>query len=159
MIVRPLRADDAEAVAELARGLGRATEGAGEITAEAVRRDFLDPAFGLACHVAEIDGVVVGYATHHAAYEGAFAARGRYLADLFVVPEARRKGVAQALIRAVARSARDEGGSFLWWVEMAGSPAAAALYEGVADISAPVTSYASTCAAFAALLSEDGEAD
>jgi len=62
------------------------------------------------------EGELYGYALFHDSYEPAYAARGVYLADLFVKDEARGAGLGKQLIAAVAKDARDRGRSFLWLV-------------------------------------------
>jgi GNAT superfamily N-acetyltransferase len=52
--------------------------------------------------VAEVEGVVVGYAFFALGYSTDVAARSMWLHDLFVAPAARRCGVGSALMAAVA---------------------------------------------------------
>lgn len=140
---------DADAVAELCNGLARHTGEAGDkMTGQRVVADFLAPGSGLDLFVADRAGDVVGYALYNVAYETAFAAKGLYLSDLFVAPEARRLGIATALIAAVADMARQRGGEFVWWVEKNDSPAAKTLYARLANLSVPVTAFAATDASF-----------
>ena len=127
--VRDAGPGDAAALAEMANALARITaRRAGAMTAETVRRDLLR-APGLGCLVAETRGAVAGYALYTPAYETAFAARGLYLSDLFVRPEARRRGLARALLAETARRAEAEGGRFVWWVADPGDAGAHAFYD------------------------------
>ncbi len=127
--VRPARAEDAEAVAEMAAALAEITAGRrGPITAADVCADLLERD-GLGLLVAEVDGAVVGYALWTVAYESAFAARGLYLSDLFVRPEARRHGAARALVRAVAQLSTETGGLYVWLVAAPDNDTANAFYD------------------------------
>lgn len=149
VVVRRGTAADADAIARFANLLARlTTDVEGEMTAEAVIEDFFDPTLGLVCDVAEIDGRVAGYSMHHVAYETAFAARGRYLSDIYVDDWARRRGVAMALIRSLARETRDEGGGFIWWMAKETGAGAKGLYARIADITDPVVAHAATGDAF-----------
>ena len=61
------------------------------------------------------DGRPVGYALFYPSYDTEHAARGLYLQDLYVVPEARRQGIGRALMAAVARACQADGGCYLFW--------------------------------------------
>ena len=153
--IRPARDGDAAFLADLCN-LFNAPINGGEapMTAERVRCDWLAPGpFGVL--VAVLDGRSVGYALHGPAYESAFAARGRFLNDLAVAPGARRRGVGRALIARLARLTRDEGGSFLWWVNSDALPDGLGLYRGLADVEDRINAFAVTRAGFAALADED----
>ena len=151
---------DAGAVARLCNLVGeRVTGGPSAMTAEAVRRDVLSPETELRTLVAELDGAVVGVALHLFAYETAFAARGRFLQDLAVAPEARRRGVATALIAALARLTREEGGSFLWWTNSETMAEGRALYRRLCDVEAAPASFAVTRGTFERLADLGAPAD
>jgi GNAT superfamily N-acetyltransferase len=114
--VRPATADDADAVVRLARGLSMTDGGRpSRLTAEAYRRDGFgdNPAFHAL--VAVIDDAIVGYALFFPGYDTDRAARGVYLADLYVDRPWRRQGVGRALMKGVARACRDAGGTWMFW--------------------------------------------
>ncbi|WP_199443152.1 GNAT family N-acetyltransferase [Umezawaea beigongshangensis] len=81
--------------------------------------------------LARLDGRVVAVA-HHVFHAGVWSDDRCYLADLFVVPEARRRGVATAMIERVARDAEEHGFPRLYWNALEDSPARE-LYDRVAD--------------------------
>jgi GNAT superfamily N-acetyltransferase len=56
-----------------------------------------------------------------------------YLQDLFVAEEARRRGLARALIAAVEAEARAAGASRLYWLTQEGNAGARALYDRLAE--------------------------
>lgn len=107
-----------------------------------------DPQFSVL--VAESRGDLAGYALFHDAYEPGFAARGVYLADLYVRPEMRRCGIGRELLREVARQAAAGGRSFVWWV--ARTDDARGFYRTMANVEQPVTAHAVTFDAFEKLV-------
>lgn len=156
MVIRTAIASDADAIARFANALGCETGGDGTaMTADEVHRTFIEDDNDLHVLVAELAGEPVGYALHSVAYETAFAAKGRYLSDLYVASDARGRGIARALMARLARLTRDEGGSFLWWIAKPNMPDGLTLYGQVADVSDPVTAFASTGDHFEALLAQD----
>ncbi len=153
--IRPARAADAEAVAALANALGRDLGGEGDaMTAALVIENFIDGGFGLDLLVAERDGALAGYALHRIDFETSYGVRGRYLSDLYVAPEARGAGLGRALLAHVAEIAAREGGDYVWWVTTRREGPARRLYDAGADVSAEITSYAATRAAFEARSAE-----
>lgn len=155
LLIREAEDRDAAALAALANLVGeRVHDAGGAMTEEIVLRDVLAPSTDLRALVAELDGEVAGMALHLFAYETAFAARGRYLQDIAVFPRARRRGVARALIARLARLTRDEGGEFLWWMNMDSMPEGRALYRRICDQEASVVSFAVTRERFQALAEE-----
>ena len=123
-------------------------------TEEAVRRDGFgdDPQYEV--YLAELDGAPVAYALFYNTYETAYAARGLYLCDLHVTASARRKGIARALVAAVARTAQARGKSFLWWASRARNHGAQSFYRTLGAIEEPVVAHALTDKAFAELACE-----
>lgn len=155
LVIRPVRPDDGAALVALALGLMQHLGDDAE-NFDAVR--FLDDAFGaepqFSVLVAERAETLVGYALFHDAYEPAFAARGVYLADLFVSAAARRGGIGRALIAAVARDARRRRRSFVWWV--ARGDDARAFYRTLTEIEQETTAHAITFETFERLADAAG---
>lgn len=75
---------------------------------------------------------MVGLA-HYLFHSNAWAPRACYLQDLFTVPEARGRGVARALIAAVADDARRRGATRYYWLTQENNKVARALYDKVAE--------------------------
>jgi GNAT superfamily N-acetyltransferase len=82
----------------------------------------------------------LGFALFFDLPEIVFARRCGALDDLFVLPAARRQGVAQALIEALAEIGRARAWSHLRWIVPETDQGAIALYERIA-VRAPWRSY------------------
>ena len=80
---------------------------------------------------ARVDGTLVGIA-HFFFHPTVWLADACHLQDLFVDPVARNRGVARALIEAVAATARERGAFRLYWHTHTGNATARALYDKVA---------------------------
>jgi GNAT superfamily N-acetyltransferase len=83
------------------------------------------------CLVAELDGEVVGIA-HYLFHQTVWAPRVCYLQDLFVPLAQRGKGVARALIEAVALRAREAGAARYYWTTKINNVTARTLYDKLA---------------------------
>ena len=79
-----------------------------------------------------LDGRLVGI-THFLFHASTWAERVCYLQDLYTDEAARGRGVARALIDAVARDAVAQGATRLYWLTQAHNTAARALYDRVAE--------------------------
>lgn len=74
-----------------------------------------DPSAG--CHVAEVDGAVVGFALWYRTFSTWLGKPGLWLEDLFVRPEHRGAGLGQLLLVHLARLCVERGWPrFEWWV-------------------------------------------
>ncbi len=73
------------------------------------------PACALKARLAEVDGVVVGFAIHQHHPSTWVLGDDCYLEDLFVCPESRRAGVGRALIEDLIVLARARGWQRLYW--------------------------------------------
>jgi GNAT superfamily N-acetyltransferase len=130
--VHTLRAEDREGWEPLARGYKRFYETPtsddefeGAWQRVLAGRDV----HGLA---AKEDGQLVGIA-HYLFHASTWAVRVCYLQDLFTAPHARGRGVARALIEAVAEDARRRGATRYYWLTKENNAAARALYDKVAQ--------------------------
>ena len=69
------------------------------------------------CHVAEVDGRVVGIAIWFLNYSTWLGKAGLYLEDLFVKPEFRSRGLGLQLMKKLAQICIERGYErFQWWV-------------------------------------------
>jgi GNAT superfamily N-acetyltransferase len=114
--IRAATAEDAPAIVALVRMLDDEEAKAG--TALTVD-DVLVNGFGAAPRfrvlLAEAGHRAIGYVLFSQSYDTEHAARGVYVNDLYVVPEARRQGIGRALMAAVARACLEDGGRYLFW--------------------------------------------
>lgn len=146
---------DADALAALAEEF-HVSHGdpTGFLTAEAIRRDGFgaDPEFLVL--LAENEEGLLGYAMFYDAYEPSYAARGVYMADLFVRPAARRLGLGRRLIAAVADHGRRHGRTYVWWVARAENAPAHDFYKTLASVELDTKAFALVLEDFAALADE-----
>ena len=76
------------------------------------------------CHVAEVEGEIVGIAIWFLNYSTWLGKAGLYLEDLFVRPEFRGRGLGLDLMKTLARLCVERGYErFQWWVLDWNSPA------------------------------------
>ena len=140
--VRPAAIEDVPALALLVAALrAHQKDPIGHLNEAALRRDGFgdDPEFGIL--VAERDRRPIGYALFTETYEPGFAARGLYLADLYVRPDARRTGAGRALVQAVAAEARRRQCSFVWWTSLAANADAHAFYAALGALTHEVRAH------------------
>ena len=132
-LVRFAQEEDAHAVAGLASSEERADfHYPTNFSAEIMLRDGFGQKPAFQTHLAEMDGEICGYAIHYQGYDVHSASRGVYLADLFVAPDFRRRGVGRALVTEVARHARKEGGDWIFWAVLKRNRAALRFYRTLA---------------------------
>ncbi|HZY18044.1 MAG TPA: GNAT family N-acetyltransferase [Ramlibacter sp.] len=96
----------------------------------------LDPDSAVMCLLAEVDGVVVGFA-HCVLHENTWETQPVcYLEDLYVDPAARGRGVGGALVEWLRNAMRAEGWARLYWMTHRDNQAARALYDRFAQADA-----------------------
>lgn len=125
----------------------------GNFTAANAMADVIAPDAPVSGALAELEGAPVGYALWHFGYESAWAARGAYLADLYVRSEARGHGVGDALLRHVARATDASGGTFVWWTAYRTNERARRFYRARAKEEGGLVAYAAAHEKFRALIS------
>jgi GNAT superfamily N-acetyltransferase len=131
--VRPARPEEAEVVAALFNAINSMDGPPPPVmmTADVVRRDLLGAAPRALLLVAELDGAVVGFVTGNAVYDSMRAADAFFLNDLYVAPEARRRGAGRALVAGLAAVARERGAPCLWWGVDLGDDEALRFYDAL----------------------------
>lgn len=82
-------------------------------------------------HVAEVDGEIAAMALWFVNFSTWDGVAGIYLEDLFVRPGFRRRGLARALLAALAAECLDNGYTRLSWAVLNWNVDAIALYDGV----------------------------
>lgn len=128
--VRPFVAADAVAVGrmlvEMATGYGATFDLGLDVPADVVRRsrdtDFLVAARG---------GEPCGFASFTSLYPVAGLLAFTYIRQIYVSLDARRLGVAQVLMKGIARISRDRGIAKMEWSTNIDNAGARALYEGL----------------------------
>jgi ribosomal protein S18 acetylase RimI-like enzyme len=137
--VREAMPADAETIAAFSQALSR-EEGheAPALQARHVRDEGFGPDARFRALIAERDGQPVGYALFYRAYDTDHAARGLYLQDLYVMPEARRQRAGRALMAAVARACQADGGCYVFWNAQPANRAGLAFYRAIGAREEPV---------------------
>lgn len=92
--------------------------------------------------VAEHEGRMVAYTTGHDAVTMEVLEAGTYLADLYVTPAWRRRGIARRLVDAMAGETKRRGGMHLWWTAMPDNAPAHATYRDLGATFEPVSAHA-----------------
>ncbi len=139
--IRPAVRADAAAIAEMANELNRFHNNPDDLySAGLVETEAFDGTPLISVLVAECDGALAGYAFFQDIFNAETASRGVWLDDLFVREPARRQGIGQDLIAAVARQTVARGGRSLWWSVLTDNRGARAFYAklGARDIDADV---------------------
>ncbi|BAX91416.1 GNAT family N-acetyltransferase [Mycobacterium shigaense] len=85
-------------------------------------------------HVAEVDGDVAAMALWFLSFSTWDGVAGIYLEDLFVRPRFRRRGLARALLAALAAECVDNGYTRLSWAVLNWNSDAVALYDGIGAV-------------------------
>ena len=130
--VREAMPADAETIAAFAHALSL-EEGypAPALQAQHVRNEGFGASPRFRALIAERHGRPLGYALFYPAYDTDHAARGFYLQDLYVVPEARRQGAGRALMAALARACQTDGGCYVFWNALPANRAGLAFYRAI----------------------------
>jgi GNAT superfamily N-acetyltransferase len=111
VLVRIATADDAELLHRLSIDLAAYEDEPHAVTStpETLARDGFGKNPQFAAFIAEQGGKPVGFALYTFNYSVWTAARGIFIEDIWVVPEARRGGVARALMIALAQECKVRG--------------------------------------------------
>lgn len=132
LVIRRAEPGDAEAIVVLIDALSAFVEDPPtRLTAEDIRRDGFGPDAWFDCFLAEQDGRPVGYAMCYFGFSSDHGGRGLHLADLYVDPALRGKGLGRALMATVARHGRARGALWLVWDVWVRNESATAFYEAI----------------------------
>ena len=130
--IRPAAPDDAPVIVAMSHAVA-AHEGAP--IPGFTEPQFLAHGFGEAalfeCFVAEREGDVVGHVTFTRSFDFQEGCPSLWLADLYVVPGARKVGVGRALLSTVARRAQELEARLIQWMVAPKNPEAAGFYVAI----------------------------
>jgi GNAT superfamily N-acetyltransferase len=134
--IRKAVREDAESIEKLERDFSTELEtlgiqGNSSFNAECYLRDGFGPNPAFSGLVADSGTEPLGYLLYHLGYEVSDAARTLYVIDLFVCRDARRLGVARALMAEAINVCRDLGGSQVCWSVYDSNALAFSFYEGL----------------------------
>ncbi|MDF1791515.1 MAG: GNAT family N-acetyltransferase [Thalassobaculaceae bacterium] len=130
--IRPMQVADADRVVAMVAALS-AHEGAPPppMDAASLVRWGLGEDARFSAIVAEWYGAVIGYALFHEGFHVGRGAPGTLLMDLFVERGHRRKGIARALLAAVARATVARQGDWITWQAHPRNTQALAFYDAI----------------------------
>ncbi len=117
--IRPARSEDSATLHALVRALAEyeMLDHLATGTAEQLHAELFGAAPVIEAVIAWDGELAAGFALYFHNYSTFLARRGLYLEDLFVIPQARGRGIGKALIRYCARLALERGcGRFEWAV-------------------------------------------
>lgn len=108
---------DARTILDFINGLARYENASDSVSAtlEDIQQTFFAERPLVHALIAELNGSAVGFAAYFFNYSTWLGRHGIYLEDLFVTPEARGSGAGLALLRGVAREARQQGCRRIDW--------------------------------------------
>jgi GNAT superfamily N-acetyltransferase len=118
-VIRPATSADVPTILELIHGLAvyEREPDAVEATGPMISAALFGTAPVASCHLAELDGQVVGFALWYVTFSTWKGKPGLWLEDLFVRPEARGHGLGKALLQRLASVCVERGyARFEWWV-------------------------------------------
>lgn len=127
---------DAPALAAMARALAEEEGRVGQADATAIETVLAD---GRAAFlIAEAEGGACGMLMHYPGYDLESASYGAHLADLYVMPALRRRGIASQLVARLARDVLNGGGAWLSLTVLAENRAAQSFYAslGLSEVNA-----------------------
>jgi GNAT superfamily N-acetyltransferase len=131
--LRAATVDDVPTILALVRALAAYEREPDAVTA--TEADFVKHGFGenprYRSLIAEDDGEAIGFALYFFGFSTWTGGPILYLEDLFVVPEARKKGAGIALMKALAKIAVDTGCTRFVWQVLDWNAPAIAFYESL----------------------------
>lgn len=131
IVIREARPGDGATLHAMVEALAISHGHEREFTAqpEDYERELFRPDSAIGALIASSDGEPAGCAIWHRSFSTFRGRETLYLEDLSVLPQFRRRGIAAALLKAVARLAVARGLPSVSWLMMAWNEGARALYE------------------------------
>lgn len=136
-MIRAARPEDATALVALLNALNSLDGPPPErpMTPGIALRDLIGPGARAWLRLAEWKGAVAGFATATPIYDATRHADAMMLLDLYVAPEARRRGLARRPMAALAAHAEAAGAACLWWGVDDGDEEALLFYRAIGAVS------------------------
>jgi GNAT superfamily N-acetyltransferase len=134
--IRRAMPEDAADITEMVHGLAEFERAADEctITETHVSTALFGNSPTVHGHVADVDGEIAAMALWFVSFSTWDGVAGIYLEDLFVRPRFRRRGLARALLAALAGECMDNGYTRLSWAVLNWNADAIALYDEVGAV-------------------------
>ena len=131
--VRPMKSGEGEALLSMVRALARSHNLMHTVlaTPEMYEAAMFSDSPIVGTLMAEYDGKLAGCAVWHRSFSTNRGAEVMYLEDLSVLPEFRRRGIARALLKAIARLALEKNYPSVYWLMMDWNTEAKSLYASV----------------------------
>ena len=134
LTIRPIRAEDRTAWDALYAGYARFYKvDQSEAMRDRVWGWLMDPDHEVKGLIAEQDGTPIGLTHYRPFFSPLRAAQSCFLDDLFVDPDARGSGAAQALIDGVVEVARTKGWLVVRWITADNNYRARGVYDRLAE--------------------------
>jgi GNAT superfamily N-acetyltransferase len=136
IVIRPATPADVPAILNFIRALADYEKLTHQVTAteDQLRAHLFAPRPAAEVLVGELDGRPVGFAMFFPNFSTFLAKPGIYLEDLFVLPEARGRGVGKALLTAVAQLAVERDAGRLEWAVLDWNAPAIGFYKSVGAV-------------------------
>ena len=117
-MIRPAVREDVPAILSLIRELAEYERSPSSVVAteDLLESALFGPSPAVYCHVAVVDGAVVGFALWFLNFSTWLGRHGLYLEDLFVRPAYRGRGLGKALLETLIVLARERGYGRVEWV-------------------------------------------
>lgn len=131
--IRPARIDDCEQILAFIQELARYEQAEDEVVASVpdIRQSLFGTHANVHALLIEDQGHPVGFAIYFLNFSTWLGRHGLFLEDLYIMPTARRRGHATALLRHLARMAVEQGYGRLEWNVLRWNESARALYESL----------------------------
>ncbi len=135
-MIRFAEPQDVDAIVGLVRELATYERAPDEVhlTPELLQAALFGASPAAFCHVAEMDGEIVGMAIWFVSFSTWVGRHGIYLEDLFVQPQHRRGGIGRALLTTLAQVCVDRGYGRLEWAVLDWNVDAIAFYESIGAV-------------------------
>lgn len=134
--IRPAAVGDVSAIHDLICDLATYERARDEVkaTPDQLRTALFGPSPAVQALVAEVDGLVVGFALYFLSYSTWEGVHGIYLEDLYVRPEHRGSGLGTALLSSLAAIAVDRGYARVEWSVLDWNTPSIEFYRGLGAV-------------------------